>query len=278
MDLLFPLDDVTLCLADKTLRVKDPLLSGDNWQVSQDEFAIRMNGVGDFYAAKGNYIEFKPCEGADPEWVKLCLGGRIAVALLHQRKTVSFHASSFIHNKQGIMILGETGAGKSALTASFTLNGAGFLTDDLTPVILRNSKPYICSVSRPIKISENTVGQLKISNKKLRAAEKGTGKHYLHVDNAGVKDHILHTILKIEVGDNDSMEFYTPGPAERFSLLRSEICSSELLAGMPETEAAYLHQLLEIVQQVNFVRIIRPAEIEIKRLHAAIAEYLNGRD
>ena len=58
-------------------------------------------------------------------------------------------------------------------------------------------------------------------------------------------------------------EFHEPAPAEKFSLLRSEICSWEMLAGMPETEAEYLQQLLHIVEQVRFVRVVRPAEIEI---------------
>ena len=76
----------------------------------------------------------------------------------------------------------------------------------------------------------------------------------------------LHTVLKIEIGNCRKPEFHEPSPAEKFSLLRSEICSWEMLAGMPETEAAYLQQLLQIVEQVRFVRVVRPAEIEIAAL------------
>jgi hypothetical protein len=275
MNLFLPLKDVTLCQSDKTLRVKDPSKTADNWQVSQHEFAMQVEGVADFYVRGGNYVEYSPLEGADPEWIKLCLNGRVMAALLHQRKIINFHASSFIHNGLGTMILGETGAGKSSLTASFALSGAGFLSDDLTPVILRKSIPYLRPLSGSIKISENTIGQLKINKKKLTAAESGTGKQYFHIDQFYVKDHVLHTVLKIEIGKNNTPEFYRPEPAEKFSLLRSEICSSELLAGMPETETEYLHQLLQIVQQVNFVRVVRPAEIGIQVLHAAIDEYLN---
>ena len=73
------------------------------------------------------------------------------------------------------------------------------------------------------------------------------------------------------------LNFINPDLLEKFSLLRSEICSWEILAGMPETEAEYLHQLLKIVQEVNFVRVVRPADIEIQRLHNAIADYLKIR-
>jgi hypothetical protein len=274
IDQPFPLVDVTMCLADKTLSVKDPLQAGTDWQASQNEFALQMKGVGDFYARNGNYVEYSPSAGADPDWVQLILKSRILVALLHQRKILSFHASSFILNGMGVMILGETGAGKSSLTAAFAMNGEGFLSDDLTPVMLKSSGPCIWPISRAIKISEDTVRQLNISRMKLKAAENGTDKHYLFIRHAGVKDYNLDTILKIETGNVDKPEFFRPEPTVAFSLLRSEICSSEILSGMPDTEIGYLHTLLEIIRKVDFIQAVRPVEIEIQRLSAAIANYI----
>ena len=92
-----------------------------------------------------------------------------------------------------------------------------------------------------------------------------------------MKDHELHTILKIETGDVTEPVFRNLSPAERFSLLRSEICSWEILAGMPLTEQEYLHQLLEIVQQVKFVRVVRPSDIKISDLHKAVIAYLDKK-
>ena len=278
MNLQFPLKDVTLFQSDKTLMVNDPLQVSENWQVGRHEFALQEEGVGDFFVRDGNYIEYSPVNGAEPEWVQLCLNGRVLVALLHQRKILNFHASSFIYNGLGIMILGETGAGKSSLTASFTLNGAEFLSDDLTPVIFRKSKPFLWPLYGAIKIDENTVGQLNIDRKELTAAESGTGKHYLQVGHTTLKDHILNYVLKIEIGKKNRPEFYEPEPAEKFSLLRSEICSWEMLSGMPETEAEYLHQLLQMVRKVKIVRVVRPAQIEIQALHAAIVDHLKISD
>jgi hypothetical protein len=275
MNLLLPLKDVTLCQSDRTSRVKDPSKIADNWQVSQNEFAMQVEGVGDFYTRDGIYVEFSPVEGADPEWVKLFLNSRVMVALLHQRKVLNFHASSFIDKGRGIMILGETGAGKSSLTASFTINGVGFLSDDLTPVIFRKAKPYIWPLYRAIKLSEDTIEQLNIGPQNLTEAEAGTGKQYLRVSHAEVEDFPLHSVFKIEIAGINTPEFYEPAPAEKFSLLRSEICSWEMLAGMPGTEAEYLQQLLQIVEQVNMIRVVRPAEIEIQALHTAIDNYLN---
>jgi len=273
---LYSLDNVTLYRVATVRPIVKPLCCLSDRQMNEREFALQAEGVGSFYACDGKRVEYSVADGADPDWVRLYLNGQVLVALLHQRKIINFHASSFIHNGKGIMILGETGAGKSSLTASFTLNGAGFLSDDLTAVTFRESKPSILPLYKEIKIRENTVEQLKISRARLTGAEAGTGKNYLNVEQAGVKDYPLNTIIMIGIGATTTPEFYIPEPAERFSLLRSEICSWEILAGMPDTEADYLSQLLQIVHRTKFVRVVRPAEIEIKRLKGAIERYLEA--
>jgi len=45
---------------------------------------------------------------------------------------------------------------------------------------------------------------------------------------------------------------------------------------MPETEAAYLQQLVQIVGQVHLARVIRPAVCKIVDLHSTVREYLDS--
>lgn len=275
MSLTSVLPGVTVRRCMTVPMVDIPAYTGENIQVSQSEFAIQVDGVGSFYARDGMEVIFTPLPDADPEWVQLYLNGQVLVALLHQRKIINFHASSFIHDSRGVMIFGETGAGKTSMTVAFAMKGAEFLSDDLTPVIFKGPKPYVWPLNRDIKLRKDTVMQLGISSKKLKEAEKGTGKQYLDVNRADVTDYPLHTVLQIEVGDNNKVEFHKPAAIEKFSLLRGEICSWEILAGMPETEVEYLQQLLHIIEQVRFVRVIRPAEISIIDLRGAVEEYLD---
>ena len=268
------LPDVTTVRVQAARKVQNPVYSVDNLQVSQRDFSMQVPGVGSYYVHDGREVEYSVEPGADPGWVKLYLNGQVLVALLHQRKIINFHASSFIYDGKGIMILGTSGSGKSSLTASFTLQGAGFLSDDITPVIFRDGAPLIWPLYSNIRLRENTVEQLKISRSKISTGEVWTGKHFLQVAGSDVKDFPLHTVLKIETGDCSIPEFHEDSPAQKFSLLRSEICSWEMLAGMPETEAEYLQQLLQIVRQVKFVRVVRPADIRIVSLHDAVRDYL----
>ena len=274
MNYSFLVRDVLLGEVDAVPLIKSPFVDGDVWQASGTEYYLRAPGVGSFYVCDGREVRFSPLQGADPDWVQLYLNGQVLVALLHQRKIINFHASSFVNAGSGVMILGETGAGKTSLTVAFAMDGAGFLSDDLTPVIFKDSMPHIWPLNRDIKLREDTIVQLEISRDRLKDAERGTGKQYLNVSRVDVSDYPLHTILKIETGDTIKVEFHEPAAAEKFSLLRSEICAWEILAGMPETEASYLQQLLSIVEQVRFVRVIRPVSIEISVFHEAVRDYL----
>lgn len=277
MEIKSPLPDVKIIKVASAGKVEHPVYSGEFWQSNQTEFSLQVKGVGSFYACNGNRVEYSVEPGAEPDWVKLYLNGLVLVALLHQRKIINFHASSFVHNDDGIMILGETGTGKSSLTVAFALNGSCFLTDDLTPVIFNDGSPYIFPLSRDVKLRPDTVNQLDIKNLRLRDAEPGTGKHYLvDFDRSGIENHRLNTILKIDIGNCRSPEFYESSSADRFSILRSEICNWEILAGMPETEAEYLHQLLQIIRNVNFVMVSRPSEIGIYNFQSEVKEYLGN--
>ncbi|MDF1561306.1 MAG: hypothetical protein P1P83_14035 [Bacteroidales bacterium] len=271
----FPVGGVDIIEKSDVSGLVSPLYSAGNWQASQREFFMAVEGVGRFHVRDGNTVEYSVAPGADRDWVNLYLNGQVLVALLHQRKIINFHASSFIHDGRGKMILGKTGAGKSSLTASFILAGAGFLSDDLTPVVFRNGRPHIMAFGRDIKLRTNTVGQLNISSESLKDAEQGTGKHYLQVGNPSESDKPLDVILKIEIGDVSVPEFSAPSVAEKFALLRSEICLWEMLAGMPETETDYLQQLVKIIKKVNFVRVLRPAVIRIAEMHEAVNRYLD---
>ena len=276
MKFSFPVKDVSLAQADAVPAVKNPLASGELWQANNAEFALQVSGVGSFYVRDGREVIYSAATGADRGWVQLYLNGQVLVALLHQRKIINFHASSFVYNGRGVMILGETGAGKTSLTVAFAMTGAGFLSDDLTPVVFRENVPHIWSLNKRVKLRADSIEQLDIYGENLSEAESGTGKKYMHIEKGADDYHKLDVIVKIETGNVGEPVFMTLPPADKFGLLRSEVCSWEILAGMPETEAAYLQQLVQILEQVHFVKVVRPAMITIADMHDAMKQYLES--
>lgn len=273
----YSLPDLKISRVDRLPEITRPVYTASGMEVAPGELALKVPGVADFYVAEGRLVEYVCHHGADREWVRLYLEGVVLVALLHQRDIISFHASSFVHEGQGVMIMGETGAGKSSLTLAFAMNGAGFLTDDLTPVTFNRGRPSVMPLNRRMKIRTSTAEEMKVKSDKLTDAESGTGKKYLEIMTAEEGGHLVSIILKIQVGAVSEPLFEEPAPAVKFSLLRSEVCSWEILAGMPETEAAYLQQLLDIVQNVRVYMVTRPAAIRIADFFESVKRFL-GRE
>jgi hypothetical protein len=272
----YPLEGVDFFSLTSLLEMPSDAYEQDSFAVNQEEYFLKVPGLGSFLVKDGCKVSWYSEPDADKEWVQLYMNNQVLVALLHQRKIISFHASSFILDGQGVMILGETGAGKTSLTVAFAMNGAGFMSDDLTPVVFRDNVAHIWSLDRRVKLRADSIEQLDIGRGNLSDAESGTGKKYLYIEKGADEYHRLDVIVEIETGDVKEPVFMALSPSERFTLLRSEVCSWEILAGMPETEAAYLQQLVQILEQVHFVKVIRPARITIAGMHGAMKKYLDN--
>lgn len=104
---------------------------------------MNVEDVGWFYASGGNYISIVPNPEVNDTTIELYLNDSTYGAILHQRKIMPIHGSCFEYDGKGVMICGESGAGKSSLTATFCKNGANFLTDDVTPLVFSNEVPLI---------------------------------------------------------------------------------------------------------------------------------------
>ncbi len=272
----YALEGVEIVSVARVSEVRHVSFAGQDFIAGESEYLLKVPGVADFYVSGGNRVEYRLHEGADPDWVQLILNSRVLVALLHQRGIVSFHAGSFVHNGRGVMVIGATGAGKTSLTLAFALNGAGFLADDLTPVVFPGGVPSVMPLHRRVKLRPDTARQLAIYPSRLTEAERGTGKLYLPLTPVQDTSYPISIIIHLETGQAERPLFNEPTSAERFALLRSEICSWEMLAAMPETEKAYLQQLVDMIHQVRFIRVVRTDTITVSTLYQAVKEYLDN--
>lgn len=186
---------------------------------------------------------------------------------------MSFHAGSFSYKGDGIIVSGESGAGKSSVVLSFSLGGHDFLSDDVTPVEFIEEKPYIIPFHPKARLRENTIDQFRIERARLTDGEAGSGKSYLEMPAFDGRVP-LKIVISIVQDDCREPSFYEPGPAEKFTILRSEICMWEILEGMPEREPQYFGQLMNIISQVRIIRAVRPANIRIEDFRKAIETYI----
>lgn len=272
MQLKFPLTDVNIDISNTKKEVANPLYDDGFFKLNQNEFSMTVDGVGSFYASDGNYISLVIDPEASQASVELYLNGSTYGAILHQRKIMPLHGSCFVYNNMGIMLCGESGAGKSSLTASFCHNGSAFLTDDVTPIVFSESLPFILPLSDRIKLWDDSLEQLKLEKGELAQIYQDYGKFYLPVDSEITKPYPLHLIFIIEKHDDKEVKFAELEGIERFTALRNEIYRWEYLQGMAASEAKYLKNLINISTNVKVIQVFRPEEIKIETLRSILAK------
>lgn len=270
----FPLKDVTILVTQQKTQVSFPLYADDWNQINQNEFALEVEGVAWFYAKNGNYIEICPYENYNQHTLELYLNGSVYGAILHQRMILPLHGSSFNYNGNGIMVYGESGVGKSSITASFSLNGSKFLTDDITPILFSNNKPMIWAMSDRIKLWADSLKQLKQDKTGLHQIDAETEKFFFPMNPDESVTFPLHQVFLLGIHDHSKVKFQEITGIEKFTAIRDEIYRPEYLLGMPECEPAYFNQITCISNKISVIKVLRPKNIEIEQFYFCLKEFI----
>lgn len=271
----FPLDDVEIIQTDDIRRIDNPVYSNEWMSITPREFAMTVSNVGSFYAGDGKRIEYAPEQKVDPSAIELFLNGSVYGAILHQRQILPLHGSSFIYKNSGIMFCGESGAGKSSLTASFCLNGADFLTDDVTPILFEENQPHIWPKSGKVKLWNDSLQHFNREKSEFTKIRPGDEKYYYPIKSKQEDPFSLDQILILEITDSEKITFKTVEKVEAFSYLHRQIYRREFLWAMPETETSYLEQISMICKNVDVSRVSRPAAVAISDMRKEVSHFLS---
>ena len=270
----FPLKDVTIIVTQQRQIITYPLYSDEWQQINQHQFSLDVEGVAFYYACNGNYIEVCPYENYNQNELELYLNGSVYGAILHQRLVLPLHGSCFKYKDMGIMLCGDSGAGKSSVTASFSLNGAAFLTDDVSPLLFRTGKPQIWAMSDRIKLWSDSLEQLTQVKNGLHQIDPETEKFYFPMNSDKGKIVPLHQIFLLGIHDEPEVKFREVTGIEKFTALRNEIYRWEYLEGMPKCEKEYFEQITCISKEVRVAKVLRPKEIGIKQFCGYLEKYI----
>jgi hypothetical protein len=274
MQYKFPLPDVKIEINDIKKEVKAPLYEDAFYRLNQNEFSMTVEGVGSFYASGGNYISLVVNPKATNANIELYLNGSTYGAILHQRKIMPMHGSCFIFNNKGIMLCGNSGAGKSSLTAAFVIAGNEFLTDDVTPILISNDQAFIWTMSERIKLWEDSLKQLNQNKEGLHKIDPDTEKFYYPLNSYKDSTFMLNHIFLIEIHEKSTINFQEIKGAEKVTALRNEIYRLEYMHGMPENESLYFEKLVQISKKIKITKLYRPKDILIEQTQQQLKNYL----
>ncbi len=275
MNFRFPLADVTITVTKDKRRVTVPLYS-DEWnEINQEEFTLDVEEVAWFYAREGTHIEISPYPGYSQTSIELFLNSTVYAAVLQQRQILALHGSCFGYVGKNLMVCGESGAGKSSLTAAFCMEGSRFITDDVSPIVFNEGKPFVLSLGNRVKLWEDALAQLDIEKSGLPKIQEDMDKFYVPMGNDSTEAVELNEIFFLEVSTELSVPaFESVAGTEKLTLLRSQIYRLEMLKGMPANDRVFFPKLALLSNRVKMTRVMRPTNISIAAMKNHLQNYL----
>ncbi len=264
MDYLLP--STSIEIKNNTEEIGHPescILSRPHFKINETDFFLEVKDVARYRVQNGETIQVSPCKNADKASVNLFLEGSTLGALLHQRKMLPFHGSSFVFNNNGITICGHSGAGKSSVTAAFCQHGAKLINDDITPVIVSNEGTKIYPVKTRIKLWDDALEKLKIKEEGLQRIRPELNKFYLPEKREKSFNQTLNQIFILSSYNKEEYIAAELKGIEKYNALRKQIYRKVYLKGMPETEKIYFKQLFLLAKNIKVTTIVRPQKCDI---------------
>jgi hypothetical protein len=176
-------------------------------------FGMYDHNTNDAYMIWENQINFRLTDGktmvvdtaeTDLDFLSLFIVSEPLGILLFQRGDILLHASAVkLPNGNGIVFMGEPGAGKSTTTAAFVKAGCQIISDDLVSLRLINDQPFLLPSFPQIKLWKRSVDGLGYAyNENLERIVEGTNKYAYYNETGFDESPVLLTKIYVLGADS----------------------------------------------------------------------------
>ena len=135
----------------------------DLW-VTPNQYLIHFKDVAWYYAENGDHVIVEPYQNAEPKSIRLFLLCNAMAAIIHQRKLIPLHASGIVYNDGVVLIVGQSGAGKSTTIKALGNKGHQIFTDDVCVLKLHGNKILVIPSYPMMKLWESSFDLLELGN------------------------------------------------------------------------------------------------------------------
>lgn len=207
---------------------------GPNWMCTPDCFLLRVPNIARFLIVSGKelYVE------ADTDLqdaMPFLLGSAFGI-LLYQRRVIALHASAVSYVDKSFLFCGDSGIGKSTLSAALCLSGCGFVNDDLCAVSLNEqNKPVVKSDGRKLKLWRDAIEHFGVGFCEADLIRSQLNKYYI------APPHYQDLSVSLPISAIYILREYRPSMTEGIEAL-SLVDSAQLLSLQ-----VYRHRLIKFM-------------------------------
>ncbi len=257
-------DPCDLTIAWGTIPTIEMTLKGfhsEAYDITPTSYRITIKDVASYCVQEGKSIIIEAVASADQDSIRLfCLSNAFAAAL-HQRKTIPLHCAALIDKGELVLILGDSGAGKSTTMASLMKEGLKPFSDDVC-VPLNNPETGRLSFfsSYPMmKFWKETLGLVGLENDVNRKIRPDMEKYGIYFHPSFLTEAMNpKLIILIEKSDKLSSPEVAPiSGIELFTRLESHAYRGEYL-GFSDLKKEHFTLFTELANQSPCFLLRRP--------------------
>ena len=261
--------------------IKDPLQTYLDARFGIDEMWSNLD-IAEIYVGHGRDIIVKLVPGREEEegLLQAYITGLAFGAIMHQRKQIPMHGSCVQKDGRAVLFTGVSGAGKSSIAAEAIRQGYRLVTDDVTPVSIRNGL-VVAEPSFPQqKLWEDAVERGGVEDKTDHRIydEDDRTKFAMNVDDAFLNEEaVLCGIIQLipkEGTRNDRPLIEEVTGLERAVLMQLHTYRKYMLVDN-ESRQRHFQSCADIAKRLKIAHMFRYEDTSEAEMLAAAEEFIN---
>lgn len=251
--------DVDVTYGIMTKDVKESLEKGINYNLEKDKMWFFVNNVAHYYITNGEFIVVESCEDADKAQIKAFLLGSAFGFLLIQRNKLAIHGGTILIDGKAIIFTGDTGAGKSTMTAAFRERGYLFMADDVSVVGQAEDGTHIIYPGYPQqKLCKDAVKNMGYSPEDFIMIDDDREKYIIPAKESFIDTPTaIGAIIELSVGEGEEVEISEVLGSEKLISLMRNIYRIEV-TNFSGLSREYFKKCLEVAKNIPIYKIKRP--------------------
>lgn len=227
----------------------------------RDGLCFRVPAVGD-YLVEEKCITIEPFIEPTSQPIKTFLLGSAFGYCMVLRKKVVMHGGAVEHNGKGIIVTGESGAGKSTVTNALRERGYLFIADDVCALAEDGEKMHISMAYPQQKLCRDAAMKMGYDLSELIYINEHRDKFAVRLKDGILPEGADFSLLfELRLSEDGKLSCQkVEGHEKLFTIIRN-IYRGESAFDMWGMPPEYMKRCLKIVSTIEVYQISRPADI-----------------
>ena len=250
--------------------------SNFKYKISDNECLFEAINIAKYYTNSGKLLIIEPLEKTeDLRVVKMKALGTPIASLLLQRNRFPLHASAFLKNDEAILLMGNSGAGKSTMFSKLTERGYAEFSDDAVVInSFEENNLKVCASYPMIRLWSDTIEKLdkfKLTQKELQKDEKYG--YYFH-SKFNTKHVNIKSIIVLNKVDDSKITSQKLSGVQAFKRISEHIFRPMLIQNV-ELRMLSFKIITQLTNSIHVFEVQRPDNCDVNLLADHIEELLD---